>query len=195
MSRSEPFSEGVPTTAWADYALDAPVMLVRDGEVSTPLVERVPFRAWLAGSSSIGRAPTVADLDYHLTTLFPPVRPRGYIEIRCLDAAPDRWWPALAALTATLVEAPAAADQVRDALEPVHERWLEAARDGLADPAIARAARICTEAAVAHCDPAVRPDLERLADLVAAGRTPGDELRERALATDPLTMLLEEARA
>ena len=48
----------------------------------------------------------MADLDYHLTTLFPPVRPRGYVEIRCLDALPDRWWPALAALTATLVDDP-----------------------------------------------------------------------------------------
>ncbi len=50
--------------------------------------------------------PTLADLDYHLTTLFPPVRPRGYVEIRCLDALPDRWWPAVAALTATLDRRP-----------------------------------------------------------------------------------------
>ena len=194
-SRSDPVPGSIPTTAWADYALNAPVMLVRDGDVSTPLIQRVPFRAWLEGAAPIDRAPTIADLDYHLTTLFPPIRPRGYVEIRCLDAAPDRWWPALAAFTTTLVDHPAAADLARELVDPVRERWTTAARDGLADPAIAAAARGCVDAAVTHCDPDVRPELERLAELVSSGRTPGDELRERALATSPLTMLEEQARA
>ena len=67
-------------------------------------------------------APTLADLDYHLTTLFPPVRPRGYVEIRCIDALPDRWWPALAALTAVLIDDPIAADRAAELCEPVARR-------------------------------------------------------------------------
>ena len=61
----------------------------------------------------------MADLDYHLTTLFPPVRPRGYVEIRCLDALPDRWWPAIAAITATLLDDPVAADVAAEPCAPV----------------------------------------------------------------------------
>ena len=83
------------------------------------------------------RRPTLADLDYHLTTLFPPVRPRGYIEIRCIDALPDRWWPALVAtLAATLLDDPVAA---RGRLASSARRWptrgRRAARDGIVDHA------------------------------------------------------------
>jgi glutamate--cysteine ligase len=40
----------------------------------------------------------------HLSTLFPPVRPRGrYLEIRFLDAQPDERVPAIAALLAELI--------------------------------------------------------------------------------------------
>jgi glutamate--cysteine ligase len=192
--RSDPVPGSHPTEDWAAYALDAPVMLVRDGVEAAPVIERVPFRAWLRGTASIDRRPTVDDLDYHLTTLFPPVRPRGYVEIRCLDALPDRWWPALAALTATLVDDPVAADAAAGLTEPVRDAWVAAARDGLADPAVGAAVRGCVAVAVDRCDPLVRPDLERLAELVDAGRTPGDELRGRMTAADPITVLEEEAR-
>ena len=33
--------------------------------------------------------PTPDDLEYHLTTLFPPVRPRGWFELRMVDALPE----------------------------------------------------------------------------------------------------------
>ena len=33
--------------------------------------------------------PTLEDFDYHLTTLFPPIRPRGWLEFRMIDALPD----------------------------------------------------------------------------------------------------------
>ena len=102
--RSDPIQPGEPTLAWADYALDAPVMLVREdsgagpGQRLTPVTRRVSFAEWLRGAGPVERRPGTDDLDYHLTTLFPPVRPRGYLEIRCLDALPDRWWPGIAAL-------------------------------------------------------------------------------------------------
>ncbi len=158
--RCAPLSAGEPRAAWAFYAIGAPVMLLRRPaaggapETAVPVTERVPFVSWLrAGPDGglLGRPPTRADLDYHLTTLFPPVRPRGYVEVRCLDAAPDRWWPALAALTATLLDDPAAARVAAEAAAPVADAWVAAARDGLADPEVARAARACTDAAARHC--------------------------------------------
>src|SRR3954451_3956495 len=83
--RSDPVPAGDPGHAWAEYALSAPVMLVRDGGRVTPVTERVPFTAWLRGDAPFDRRPALADLESHLTTLFPPFRPRGYLEIRCLD--------------------------------------------------------------------------------------------------------------
>jgi glutamate--cysteine ligase len=194
-SRSDPVPGADPAQAWASYALAAPVMLVRDGAVATPMTRRVPFSAWLSGTAPIHRRPTLADLDYHLTTLFPPVRPRGYVEIRCLDALPDRWWPALAALTVTLIDDDVAADRAAEICEPVRDAWLPAARDGLADPAIATAVKACLDVAAARCPSELRADVEAYAELIASGRTPGDELRDRALEHGPLRVLEDEANA
>jgi len=184
-----------PAAAWADYALDAPVMLVcgPDGGCRA-MTDRVPLRSWLDGSAPIGRRPTLDDVDYHLTTLFPPVRLRGYLEIRCLDAVPDRWWPALAAITATLVDDDRAAQRAAEACEPVAERWLTAAREGLDDSRVHAAARACVAAALDHCPDELRADVAAYAELVDSGCTPGDDVRRAAAATDPLTVLAEHAR-
>ena len=82
-----------PRDAWAAYALDAELMCVRgtDGaDWSAP--PGLTLRDWLRGarprSGSALRPPTADDLDYHLSTLFPPVRPRGHFELRMIDAQP-----------------------------------------------------------------------------------------------------------
>ncbi|WP_304048614.1 ergothioneine biosynthesis glutamate--cysteine ligase EgtA [Jatrophihabitans endophyticus] len=196
--RTGPFTAGVadPVAAWVDYALDAPVMLVADPDGGVrPVTERVGFAEWLRGTAPFGRRPTRADLDYHLTTLFPPVRPRGYLELRYLDALPDRWWPALAAIVAALADDPVAADLAAEHCEPVRGRWTAAAREGLDDPAIRTAALACLDVAARHCAPALAADVAVYADLIASGRTPGDELADRAAAAGALTVLEEEARA
>jgi glutamate--cysteine ligase len=184
-----------PAAAWASYALDAPVMLVRNGTRCRPVTERVPMTGWLDGSAPIDRRPVAGDLDYHLTTLFPPIRLRGYIELRCLDAVPDRWWPALAAIAVTVVEDEHAAEQAAQLCEPVRDRWLTAARDGLADARVRAAALGCAEIAARYCPVELRADVERYADLIAAGRTPGDDIRRRADQTSPLAVLEEQAHA
>ncbi|MEO7352257.1 MAG: ergothioneine biosynthesis glutamate--cysteine ligase EgtA, partial [Marmoricola sp.] len=193
--RSDPMPDGEPTAAWAHYALNASVMLFRDDDELRPVTERVSFGAWLRGEALIGRRPTIADLDYHLTTLFPPVRPRGYVEIRCLDAMPDRWWPAVAALTATLVDDPVAADAAAEVCAPVAKVWETAARAGIEDPAIRRAVTGCVEIAARRCPDELRTEMEDFADLIASGRTPSGELRRRVEVTSPLVVLEEEARA
>ena len=185
-----------PAREWARYALCAPVMLVRGpADRAEPVRAAVPFGAWAAGQARLGRAPTRADLDYHLGTLFPPVRLRGFMELRCLDAVPARWWPALAAVVTVLLDDPVAAEAAAAACEPLAGRWTAAARDGLRDPALAAAADRCLEAAVAASPPALKGGVEAYAALIATRRTPGDELADRIARRGPLKTLEEEAGA
>jgi glutamate--cysteine ligase len=193
--RSDPISSGEPTDAWVNYALHAPVMLVREGDRLHPVTERVTFGAWLRDPARLGRPATRADLDYHLTTLFPPVRPRGYVEIRCIDALPDRWWPALAALAVTLIDDPVAAEAATELCEPVRHEWESAARRGPDDPALRAAVTGCVELAARRCPLALRADVESFAELVSDGRTPSSELRDRIEQHGPLRVLEEEAHA
>lgn len=197
-ARCGPLHPGAdPAQAWASYALAAPVMLVRDPDTgaATPVTGRVPFADWVAGVPALPRRPTFEDLDYHLSTLFPPVRPRGFLEIRCLDAVPDRWWPALAAVVVTLTDDERAADLAEDACAPVSGQWTVAARDGLRDPHMSAAARRCAQIAAENCPPQLRPQVQAYAEMVHRGRTPGDELRELAVRCGPLAILEEEAHA
>ena len=71
----------------------------------------VTFRDWLRdGGSGTLRAPTAEDLDYHLSTLFPPVRPRGHMELRMIDAQPGDGWIVPAAVVTALTDDDRAAD-------------------------------------------------------------------------------------
>ena len=194
-SRSGPVGGGEPASAWATYALDAPVMLIRDGDDIRSVAERLSFGDWLGGAPATDRPPTLDDLEYHLTTLFPPVRPRGYIEIRCADALPDRWWPALAALIVVLIDDPAAADRAAEASQPVANLAEVAARRGMSDPRIRTAVQECTAIAVEHCPEELKSDLDDFAELIVGGLTPGAVLRERAHSRGPLHLLEEEAHA
>ncbi|MGY1704141.1 ergothioneine biosynthesis glutamate--cysteine ligase EgtA [Geodermatophilus sp. SYSU D00697] len=182
-----------PAGEWARYALAAPVMLVRDPASggAVPVRGRVPFADWVTGAAPLGgRSPTTADLDYHLTTLFPPVRPRGWLEIRYLDAAPEPWWPALAAVTTTLLDDPVAAGRAAAATEPVAGAWDRAARLGLADRALHAAARTCLAAACDAAPTALRGEVTALADLVDRGGSPGGSLLRTARTHGPAAALL-----
>lgn len=152
---------GDPRDAWAAYALDAELMCIRrDGPSGWSAPPGLTFRHWLLGAGE--RRPTAGDLAYHLSTLFPPVRPRGHLELRMIDAQPADGWIVPAAVAAALLDDPRAADAAMAAAEPVWHQaatgpaadhdpdadpWLRAARHGPADPALGRASRGCFEAA------------------------------------------------
>jgi glutamate--cysteine ligase len=149
-------ADGDPRDAWAAYALDAELMCVRDpGSQDWTAPAGVTFRDWLReGGSGPLRAPTAEDLDYHLSTLFPPVRPRGHMELRMIDAQPGDGWIVPAAVVTALADDARAADAALAAAEPVWDRsddahgpWLRAAQSGPADPLIGQASRRCFEAA------------------------------------------------
>jgi glutamate--cysteine ligase len=166
------------------------------GDHAEPVRGSVPFGLWASGTVRLGgRAPTAADLDTHLTTLFPPVRLRGYLELRYLDMTPPRWWPAIAAVATTLMDDPAAADQAAEATEPATGLWAEAARDGLRHPVLARAARRCVAIAAGRVPAPLGDAVADLADLVESGRCPGDLMAERIGEVGALAALEELAHA
>jgi glutamate--cysteine ligase len=151
-------ADGDPRDEWTAYALDAELMCVREPESQNwAAPPGISFRDWLRGGSAAPpglRPPTPEDLDYHLTTLFPPVRPHGHMELRMIDAQPGDGWIVPAAVVTALADDAQAADAAMAAAEPVWDAeadaqapWLRAAMCGPADPAISRASRQCFEAA------------------------------------------------
>jgi glutamate--cysteine ligase len=110
-----------------------------------------PVEAYLRFAARATKIPIAGVPDpvaTHLTTLFPPVRPRGdYLELRCLDAVPLRQ----AALAIRLVSRLLHTADLREVAiksllaNPLEMTggWARAARYGLADPDLAaRAARL-----------------------------------------------------
>lgn len=174
-----------PGACYASYALDASLLVLpSEGLDWRPPSPAPTFRQWLRagpGGGCIGRAATARDLDYHLTTLFPPVRARGWYEVRYLDQqAGDDWEVAVAVMTVLLDDTEALAEAL-DAAEPVAGRWTQAARWSVADPDLGRAALSCLDAAARAL---VRVDVtartRRLVDdfrnrFTALGRCPADD--------------------
>ncbi|OZM72395.1 ergothioneine biosynthesis glutamate--cysteine ligase EgtA [Amycolatopsis antarctica] len=134
---------GDPGPAWAARLIDTPLMVVRrpDGPWDAP--ESLTFGDWIEGRGAAGTLapPTLDDLDYHLTTMFTPVRPHGYLEIRYLDAQPPGNWLHPVALLTALLARPSTVERVLEVCAPVADQWETAARRGLADAGLAAAAR------------------------------------------------------
>lgn len=171
-------SGGDPADDWVSYALKAPVMLVQ-GPETVPMTEVVPFADWADGRALLGgRRPTVADLEYHLTTLFPPVRPRGFLEIRYLDSTPDDVWPAVVYTLATLLDDPSAAEVAAEATEPVATEWDLAARVGLGDQRLRAAATRCVHAAAERAPTELDGAMQRLMRQVQRGRSSADDFAD-----------------
>jgi glutamate--cysteine ligase len=172
-----------PGADWARYALRAPVMLVRTDGRAEAATDWVTFADWADGRAPLGgRLPTHDDLEYHLTTLFPPVRPRQWLEIRYLDSVPDDVWPAVVFTLATLMDHPAAAQIAAEATEPVATEWDLAARVGLGDPRLRAAAVRCVGAAAQHVPEHLAEPMQRLLRNVTAGRSPADDFSDQILA-------------
>ncbi len=189
-----------PRDAWAAYALDAEVMLVRDQASENWVAPPgVTLRHWVRGLDGVLRQPTDDDLAYHLSTLFPPVRPRGHLELRMIDAQPGDGWIVPIAVTTALLHDEQAAGRALAATQelPVHggdpragqspagDQWLRAAQLGPSDPAISRASRECFAAAREALDGMGVPDRITTAvdafieQYVERDRCPADDLVSR----------------
>jgi glutamate--cysteine ligase len=92
------FEDGMGFERYADYMLDVPMYFVyRDGEYIDASGQS--FRDFLAGRLPAlpGEKPTLKDWEDHLTTAFPEVRLKRYLEMRGADGGP---WGRLCALPA-----------------------------------------------------------------------------------------------
>ncbi|GJO00978.1 glutamate--cysteine ligase EgtA [Mycobacterium marinum] len=168
-----------PATDWAHYALKAPVMLVHNPD-AVAVTHHVPFADWVDGRVLLGdRRPTYADLDYHLTTLFPPVRPRQWLEIRYLDSLSNVFWPAVVFTLVTLLDDPGAAELAFEAVQPVATEWDTAARAGLGDPRLHAAANRCVAIAAERAPAELADALQSLLAYVQRGRCPGDDFGDQ----------------
>ncbi|WP_405432611.1 ergothioneine biosynthesis glutamate--cysteine ligase EgtA [Micromonospora sp. NBC_00617] len=136
-----------PTTTWIRYVLAAPLLCLRRRGPNWAPPPGVTFADWLDGA--LPRPPTTDDLDYHVSTLFPPVRPRGYLELRYLDAQPDRDWRLPLAVLSALFSDPGTVRTAYTIGAPVAHRWSAAARHGLSDPTLAAAAAALLDLALA----------------------------------------------
>jgi glutamate--cysteine ligase len=133
-----------PAQGWARLAMEAPVICLRGGPGERwDAPAGLTFGAWADGA--LGTRPSYADLEYHLSTLFPPVRPRGHLEVRYLDAQPGDGWTVPLTLISALLADRMVVDKAMEVAEPAAGRWLEAARHGLDDRLVRRAARELAE--------------------------------------------------
>ncbi len=118
-----------PVGDYADFALNAEAFLL-----GAPDVAARPFRDWIG---AVG----LAEWDQHLSTLFPEVRPRGYLELRFFDALPAHIYGLpLAAATGLLFD-PTNTEWIRRSLPaPDPDRLSRAAYAGLGDAGLRREA-------------------------------------------------------
>lgn len=98
--------------AYLDFAMQA--LVVRLGNDKQ---HSITFQDWF-DTGIEGVRPTIKDFRDHLYTLFPEVRPRGYLELRSIDCQPLSWQPAPVAFYLGIVYHPTHLDQVLDALLP-----------------------------------------------------------------------------
>jgi glutamate--cysteine ligase len=95
------FEDGFGYERYADYALDVPMYFVyRDGKYID--AAGLSFRDFLKGELSVlpGEKPTLDDWSDHLSTAFPEVRLKTFLEMRGADGGP---WSRICALPALWV--------------------------------------------------------------------------------------------
>jgi glutamate--cysteine ligase len=95
------FEEGFGYERYADYMLNVPMYFVyRDGKYID--ASGLDFKTFLKGELSVlpGEKPTISDWNDHLSTAFPEVRLKSFLEMRGSDGGP---WNRICALPALWV--------------------------------------------------------------------------------------------
>lgn len=160
--------------AYLRFALGAADFLgAAEGEPALPFRE-----AWERGAD-------LARWRAHLTTLFPEVRPRGYLEIRSVDALRPAWYAVPLVVAVGLLYHPDGLVRGEELLPPADEALLRrAGREGVRDPGVRDLALETLDVALTGAralgsDVADGPTLERVEEFRRrfphAWRDPGDE--------------------
>jgi len=189
------FQDGFGFERYVDYALDTPMYFVKRGDRYIDASGQ-SFRDFLEGRLPAlpGEYPTMKDWVDHLTTLFPEVRLKSYLEMRGADGGPWSRICALQALWAGLLyDGPclsAAWDVVKDWDIEDHERLRrDVTRQGLKAEVAGRSLRDVAREVVAIAKMGLkhrarfsggmvdeRGYLSELEDIADSGVTPAERL-------------------
>jgi len=159
---------------YVDFALDARAMFLP----SEP-GDYAPFRDWVR--AGVVTAPVT---QAHLSTLFPEIRPRGWFEVRSIDAQQPALYAAPVMLVSGIALDERAIWQAQELLGPPEPALLErAAREGLRDDSIAEKARELARIALDGCRRLgnrcsardIGEALEFFQEYTLRGRSPGDD--------------------
>jgi glutamate--cysteine ligase len=185
-SRTAPaLRSGVLAEDWPEYVLAAQLMLLHDDrDRCRPVDDPITFGEWVERGLA-GRRPDLEDLEYHCTTLFPPVRPRGWLELRWLDSLPAGLADTAVAAIVALLTDEEVGDRAERAVIDVADLWVEASVQGPGHGGLAAAATTMLGDAARALDSV--PGAGLLAEAVsdagerwpARGRCPADDLEDR----------------
>ena len=191
------FNEDMSFEKYVDYALDVPMYFVqRDGVYIDASGQS--FRDFINGELPAlpGEKPLIKDWDDHLTTLFPEVRMKRYIEMRGADAGPWSRLCALPALWVGLLYDSVALDQAEQlikefSLDDIHYLRAEVPKTALLTRAGKRNAQdvaldlleisslgLRNRAVRGVNDPDERSYLTCLKEIALTGRSPAEEILE-----------------
>src|SRR5450631_3526061 len=92
------FEDGMGFERYVDYALNVPMYFVKRGDKYIDVAGK-SFKDFFAGKLAElpGERPTISDWANHLSTIFPEVRLKRYLEMRGADGGPWRRLPSLSA--------------------------------------------------------------------------------------------------
>ncbi len=192
------FENGMGFERWVDYALDVPMYFIKRGDRYIDVAGQ-SFGDFFAGKlpGMPGERPTISDWANHLSTIFPEVRLKRYLEMRGADGGPWRRLPSLTALWVGLLYD----DDVLDACWDIVKDWTAQERQKLCEDVAKRgfSAEIRGRTALTLAREIVplaahgltrRKRLDRngrdetrylrpLEEIVARGITPAEELLEK----------------
>ena len=127
------FDDDFGYARWVDYILDVPMYFLHRGEDYLD-VSGLSFRDFMAGKlpGFEGEYPSMADFEDHVTTAFPEVRLKGYLEMRGADGGSWGNICALPALWVGLLYDEEALDGAEALIKGIKASDVEAARMAVA---------------------------------------------------------------
>jgi len=192
------FEPGMGFERWVDYALDVPMYFIKHGDDYADVAGQ-SFHDLLAGKLAAmpGTRATISDWANHLSTIFPEVRLKRYLEMRGADSGALRNLLALPALWVGILYDDMSLDAAWDLVKGWTAEDRQSLRDAVPKQGLAAAVRgrtvleIATEALKfantglrrrKHIDVEGWDEsryLEPLEDRLARGTTPAQELLDK----------------
>src|SRR5256714_166195 len=192
------FEQGMGFERWVDYALDVPMYFVKRGDRYIDAAGQ-SFRDLLAGKLPAlpGERATLSDWANHLSSIFPEVRLKRYLEMRGADAGPWHRLPALPAFWVGILYDDASLDAAWDLVKEWNAKERQQLRDDVPRAGFAAKIRERTMLELAkECLALSEAGLQRrnfrdsdgrdetrylapLNEFVARGATPAEELLEK----------------